>query len=191
LGKDVSKLVEGLAVAVAKRSKGRGCGWMKEGCNEISGGGSCLFGSRGMWHGDESREPSEGVSCAFAGCLLYPDGVAAIMVHSRSDVPTVDSMGSPRGANGRFLVAHHASSWRGKWHSVEVEGAMNLGVGRELGIDPRTSEEIERDEGLGEKTVPQVERKIGIGAAESGDEVVFEGSDGAFCGVATMEVRRD
>jgi hypothetical protein len=36
-----------------------------------------------------------------------------------------------------------------------------------------------------------MKRKIGVGAAESGDEVVLEGLDGPFCGVATMEVRRD
>jgi hypothetical protein len=127
---------------------------MKEGCNEISGGGGGCFGSGGTGHGDESRDPSEGVSCAFAGCFFYPDGVAVIMVHGCSNVPAIDNMGSPSATNGGFFMDHHASSWRGEWRLVEIESAMNLRVGGLLEIDPGASEEIEGDEGLREKMVP-------------------------------------
>jgi hypothetical protein len=33
-----------------------------------------------------------------------------------------------------------------------------------------------------------VERELWVGGAEAGDEVIFEGSNGAFCGVAAMDV---
>ena len=36
--------------------------------------------------------------------------------------------------------------------------------------------------------VPQLEGEVDVGGAESTDEVVFEGLDGAFCGVDAMVV---
>lgn len=75
---------------------------------------------------------------------------------------------------------------------VEIERTVNnLGVGGELGIDSGSSKKIEGDEGLTEKVVPQMKWKIRVGAAaESGDEMVFECSDGTFGGISAMEVRR-
>jgi hypothetical protein len=42
---------------------------------------------------------------------------------------------------------------------------------------------------MGNETVPQVERRIRVSAAESSNKVVFEGADGSFGSVATVEMR--
>jgi hypothetical protein len=42
-------------------------------------------------------------------------------------------------------------------------------------------------EGLGDKTIPEMEREIFVSAAETGNEVIFEGADGAFCSIASMD----
>ena len=44
---------------------------------------------------------------------------------------------------------------------------------------------------MGKEFVPKVKREVWVGAAEPGDEVVLERSDGAFSGVATMETGWD
>jgi hypothetical protein len=49
---------------------------------------------------------------------------------------------------------------------------------------------VDGDECLWEKAVPQIERKVQVGAAEAGDMVVFEGSDGPFGGVTAKDARR-
>jgi hypothetical protein len=65
-----------------------------------------------------------------------------------------------------------------------------LGPSGELGVDSRAAQEIERKHGLGNKAIPQVEGKELVHAAETRDEMVFEGSDGAFGGVSTVDAGR-
>ena len=44
---------------------------------------------------------------------------------------------------------------------------------------------------MGDEAVPEVERKIGIGAAETGDEVLFPCADGFFRWIITVVLRWD
>ena len=74
--------------------------------------------------------------------------------------------------------------------AVEVEGTVDLCPSGELRVDARAAKKVEGLEGLGEKAVPKVEGKGGIGAAEAGDEVVFERSDCTFGGIPAMHVGR-
>ena len=41
------------------------------------------------------------------------------------------------------------------------------------------------------KSIPLIERKIGVGAANTCNEVVFEGAYATFCSIATMIVGRN
>jgi hypothetical protein len=45
--------------------------------------------------------------------------------------------------------------------------------------------------GLGQEAVPKMEREVLIGTAKTGNEVIFEGLDGAFSGVAGMDTGWD
>ena len=84
-----------------------------------------------------------------------------------------------------------ADAGRGEWCPVEVEGAVELGPGRELGVQAGTTEEVQGDDCLGDEAVPQVEREVFVDAAEARDEVVFERANGAFGGVASVDAGRD
>ena len=39
------------------------------------------------------------------------------------------------------------------------------------------------------ESIPKMKRKITIGAAETGDEVIFECADGTFSSIGTMDAR--
>ena len=74
----------------------------------------------------------------------------------------------------------------GEWCFVEVKVAVDLGVGRELGVHSRCAKEIKSDAALWNEFIPEADWEVGVGAAEAGNQMVFEGSDAAFGGVASM-----
>ena len=55
-------------------------------------------------------------------------------------------------------------------------------------MDAGGAEKIEGELSLGEKIIPEVHGKLFVGAAEDRNEVILEGADGAFGGVATVIV---
>ena len=59
----------------------------------------------------------------------------------------------------------------------------------QLGVDARSSYEVERQDRLVEEAIPEVEREVRVNAAEAGDEVILEGANGAFRGIAAMDPR--
>jgi hypothetical protein len=95
-------------------------------------------------------------------------------------------MGVPNFLLVRFLVAEEEGSGRGQWGAVEVEGAVELGVGGEFGVDSRASHKFEGDVGLWNEAAPQVHWKVGVAAAEDGDEVVLGSADRSLGGVAAV-----
>ena len=78
---------------------------------------------------------------------------------------------------------HDFGSWGSKGCSVVIEGAMYLSPGREVGIDPGASHEVQSHESLRQQFVPKMKWKVFVGAAETGDEMVFEGANGSFSSV--------
>ena len=65
----------------------------------------------------------------------------------------------------------------GKGCLVVVEGAVELGFGREFGVDARRAHEIEGGDGLVKKAAPEMKWEVGISGAEQGNQVIFEGGD--------------
>ena len=163
---------------------------MEQGVDQIVGGGSCGVGGRDGGHGYLCGEPFKRVRNAFGGCGWDPDAVATIMVHGGTNVKTFDGMWRPCVADGGLFMNKNSGARRCKRRTIVVESAMDLGVGRELGIDTGTAEKVQGDESLGEEAIPKMQRKVGVGAAESGNEVVLERVDGAFGGVAAVDTRR-
>ena len=109
------------------------------------------------------------------------------MFHGWAHVPGEFAVHGPAGAFVRFDVFDRPCAGWCEGGAVEVEGTMELGVGGEFGVDPGRAKEVEGDRGLVKQLVPQVDRKMGIGGTETRNEVVFEGSDGALCSVATVD----
>lgn len=87
------------------------------------------------------------------------------MLGGWSDVPSVDSMWGVCAAVVGLLVNENASSWRSKWSAVVVEGTVELSVGGEIGVHPRTAEEVQGGQSLWEELIPKVKGEVGIGAA--------------------------
>jgi hypothetical protein len=112
--------------------------------------------------------------------------MAAVVVHGRAKVPAFNSMGCPSFPNGGLFVNEDASAGRGKRGAVVIKRAMELGVGREGGVDAGATKEIETKQSVGNEAIPEMKRKIRVRTAETGYEVVLEGTYGAFSGVATV-----
>jgi hypothetical protein len=55
--------------------------------------------------------------------------MAAVVVQSRAEIPAFNSMGRPSFPNGGLFVDEDASTGRGERGAVEIERAMELGVG--------------------------------------------------------------
>ena len=53
------------------------------------------------------------------------------------------------------------------------------------------TQEVESDLSLFQEGVPHLLWKVGVNACKDGEEVSFEGADGPFGGVATVDIRRD
>jgi hypothetical protein len=123
-------------MVITDGSKGTGGGRMHERMNEIAGSvhGSVRGGENG--HGDVSGKPYQGVSRAFGRRLACPYLVAAVVAERRANVPTFNGVGGPRCADRRLLMDHNASAGGCKRGAVEVERTMELGVGREAGVQP-------------------------------------------------------
>jgi len=66
---------------------------------------------------------------------------------------------------------------------------MDLGPGGELGVDSGATQKVEGQDGLGQEPVPQMEGVVTVRAAEASNEVVFEGADGTFSSIASVDAR--
>ena len=191
VGEDVGEVLHGFALGGGV--EGQECwssGGRAEGGNHVVGGGDEDVVGGGDGHSDLCGHPGEGVDDAFGAGVGGPDAIAAIVAGSWAEVPAVDGVWRPGAAYGGFLVDEHACAWWSEGSAVVIEGAVHLGVGGEERIDAGGAEEVEADECLWETSVPEVEGEGFVGAAETGDEMVFEGSDGSLSGVAAVDVWR-
>jgi hypothetical protein len=97
-------------------------------------------------------------------------------------------MGGPCFAFGRLLlVRNNAASGWAQGCAVEVKGTVDLGPSGKFGIDLRTTEEVQSDLCLGEEMIPKMNWEVFIHAAEAGNKMIFEGTDGPFCSIAAMD----
>jgi hypothetical protein len=98
-------------------------------------------------------------------------------------------VGSPRTPLSWFFVCNYFASWRSKKCFVVIHKTMEVRSGRELWMQSRGSQEIQRDFRLWQESVPQVQWEGGVNRGEPGHKVLLESPDGAFGGVAAMAVR--
>ena len=79
-------------------------------------------------------------------------------------------------------------SWGCQCRVVEVGCTKELCMCGQLWVDSGHSQQVEGKCGLWDQAVPEVEREVCVDAGHAGDEVVLEGADGAFCGVAAVHL---
>jgi hypothetical protein len=59
----------------------------------------------------------------------------------------------------------------------------------EARVDAGAAKEVQSEKCLRKEAVPEVQWVIRIGAAEAGDEMIFEGPNRAFGSIAAMKMR--
>ena len=159
---------------------------MLKGADEVAGSCGGGVGAGGGGHGHLRREPNDGVGRGFRGSVDVPAAVTAIVFHGWAKIPAIFRVRRPGCSKTRFLVDLDSGAGRGKWGAVEIKGSMELFPRGEAGIDAGGAQKIETEDGLRQEFVPKVEGERRIGSAESCDEMVFEGPNGALGGVAAM-----
>jgi hypothetical protein len=87
-------------------------------------------------------------------------------------------------------VDEDANAGRGNWGPIKIECTVELGPGRQVGVEAGAAQEVESEECLGDKSIPEMKREVFVDTAEAGDEVVLEGADGTLGGVAAVDARR-
>ena len=58
-----------------------------------------------------------------------------------------------------------------------------------MGLDRELRSKFESELSLGDEFIPKMQGKIFVGAAESGDEMVLEGTDSTFSSISSMDAR--
>ena len=99
-------------------------------------------------YGDGFGEERNGVDDAFGMGAWYPDAIALVMVEGWANVPSVCAMWGPSLADGGFFMNDDARAWGCEGCACEIECALELCIGRQLGVEARGAEEIKREFGL-------------------------------------------
>ena len=116
--------------------------WVGEGMDEVSGGNGCCIGRGYVGYGAVVREKLYCACNAFCACFRDVDSEATVVVRGMADVPAIDGMRGKGGSIGWCLVYEYFSAGRRHWCFVIVEGAIELGLGRQAWVDVAGSEEV-------------------------------------------------
>ena len=130
----------------------------------------------------------DGLGDAFVGRGKYVDVLAAIFLGRCANVPTVDAVTGPGAADGRGFMDKHLSARWCKGRSIEIVGAVEMGLGRNMWVDAGQPEKIGCGCSLGNEVAPQTDGKIGVNAGQAGKEMTFPSVDSFFGGVSAMDV---
>jgi hypothetical protein len=163
---------------------------VEQGLDEVEGGSGSGVGGGDGGHLYLGGVPFDGVDGAFGGGLGDPYAVAAVVMHSWREIPAFDGMRCPGVSDCRLDVNEDAGPRWGQRRAIVVEGAVDLGIGREARVDAGAAEKVEGDEGLWKETIPKVQGKVGVGAAEASNEMIFERPNGTFGGIASVDAGR-
>ena len=161
-----------------------------EGFSQIRDGGTENLGGGGGGHGHMVWEPLEGVGVHNLVGAPSDAGVATVALKVRAHIPAVNAGGRPGAALVGLLVNDNVGARGGNGMGVVVIVAVELGPGRKLGVEAGSAKEIEGELSLGQQETPIVKGEVRVTAAKDGNEVVLEGLDGTFSGVAAVDVGR-
>jgi hypothetical protein len=113
-------------------------------------------GRVGSRHGDLGWEPGEGVSDSFMLGSPNVGTIALVAVKGGANVPSVNAMSGPGGALVRLFMDDDVNTRWSNGGTIEIKVAIDLGPGREIGIDVRASHEVESEDGLWKQLAPEV-----------------------------------
>jgi hypothetical protein len=127
-------------MAVGEGGKGGARGWVIQGSGDVVEASQDEIVGGGEGHGDLGREPRDGVGDAFGARVPQPNAVAAVGIKGWASVPTIQRMRRPGGAVGGFVMDEDANARWCDRSPIEIIAAMELGIGRELGVDAGAAE---------------------------------------------------
>ena len=89
--------------------------------------------------------------------------IAAVMFGGMSNIPALNTVRCPRSSDLRgFMDEDFGAGWRhGRF--IEVEGAIHMGFGGELGVCVGAAKEVEGCGRLVDQAIPQVQWKSWVG----------------------------
>ena len=105
--------------------------------------------------GDTSMLKLDRVRESFGFGVAHGHVVRAVVVSRREKVMPLLRVEIPGFAIARFDMNVARAAHRGQWHSIIIEIAVEMRVGRHSWCRMRLSEEIERSLGLWKQSVPQ------------------------------------
>jgi len=108
-----------------------------------------------------------------------------------AEVTAIDCMWSKGCSRWWYFIHQYFCTGQGHRSFNIIEGAIELGLGRQVWVDVAGSEKVESGGALGNKAVPEVDRKFGIRAASTSYWVFLPCANGLFCGVIAVIVRQD
>ena len=131
----------------------------------------------------------DSVTDSLSSGLVDVDAVASTVFHCWAQMPSINSMGCPGSSFIGFFVHQHSGAWRCQWGAVEVKGSKQLCMSGELGVDARHAQQVQGECCLMDEAAPEMEWKVWVSAGQTGNEVIFEGSDGPFSNDSAMVAR--
>ena len=125
-----------------------------ESSSEVFRGGDENVSGAGERHGEVVREPVDSVRNAEGIGGGNPDVVAAIVMETGANIETSSRMDGKRFTVVGTFVGENFDARRSKWCFVKIEGAMDLSVGRQLGVDARWAKQVQGEGSLRDEFVP-------------------------------------
>ena len=137
-----------------------------------------------------SGEKFQGPCDAFLASAQHKNAVAAVVLRCRANVPAIDAVWLPGTAFCRRFVQENLGARGHKRRSFIIEGSIEERFGRDLWIAPRGAQKIESGGGKWNQVAPQMHWKVWVNAADTGQKVIFERSNGLFGSIHAMDVRQ-
>ena len=184
-----TKLPDGLVGgSTVGRLGGGGVVWFGlEFMDEVSDGSGKAISGGIIW--EPALDGEEFHSTVFPGamCVINPEGVVSVLLHTWTNIPTLFSMISKGGGTVFRGDIDDASGTKGsQGGAIEIKFSKDLVVSGEFGIDPGVSEQVEGDDGLWEKLIPETSREALISSVQNGGEVIFKSADSTFSWVVAV-----
>ena len=120
--------------------------------------------------------------------VFVEDTVTPVVRQCRSEVKTVQCAEVPGAAGGGFVVYENLAACRAHGCGIEIVGSKEGVPGRRGMFCASWSEEVQSEFSLGNQQVPAIAWKRRWETSQYGEEVVFEGANGPFGCIVSMDM---
>jgi hypothetical protein len=130
-------------MTVTERRQWRCWCQVQEGVGEVVSCGDKNVGGGVVGNDGGYGEPCQGDGHAFSVGVPGPYPIASVVARGWPQLPTFYCAWGPCTTDFRFFVNECLGARRSKGRSIEFERTIRVGLGGELGVDARASDEIQ------------------------------------------------